>query len=423
MWASSKYIAIMSLAAILALIRGFAVAGILDVASFGLYATVLAAGMFLSALVSFGEIERTVKSFPRLWMVETLRRSVVERADKSAVRMIIRSVAVLLLLLACSVFDVLKYFSEIAIFTVLIALNVALSSLYASAIRATGEIAVLARNTLIRALIVISFGLSGAYLLGWKGAIIGEVAAALLGALITRYSVVQKSPRSKIGGSFSESSGKKVSENLSIDNGFWLFWAGLLASAPVYLDRAFVASVLGSEVVGTFGFLMLFVTGANAFTGIVIQKVGPQLIKMQHGGDSLGLQIRFAMQWLVLIWVMCVTGMALVSSSLLFPPTLYFVEKFDLNINLVHATAVLGLLQVGVVLEYILISRNQERAIFFTACGYLACAGIAALFVFLANSPLSDFLWLLVVAKGLHVAAQAGFIGGLWYKNECRPER
>jgi len=415
-WASGKYITTMLFAAMIALIRGFVVAGILDVASFGLYATVLATGMFLSTLVSFGEVERTVKSFPRLWMVETLRRSVVERADRSAMRMLIRSVAVLLLLLVCSLIDVLNYFSEMAMLAVLIALNAALSSLYASAIRATGEVSLLARNTFIRAVIVILFGLSGAYLFGWKGAIVGEVAAAFLGALITRYSVVQQSPRVKVHASFAESLANKASENLLIDNGFWLFWAGLLASAPIYLDRAFVASALGSEMVGTFGFLMLFVTSANAFTGIIIQKIGPQLIKMQHAGDALGLQVRFAIRWLFLIWGVYVMGMVLASLLLFFKPALYFVDKFALNIDLMGATAALSLLQVGVVLEYILISRNQERAIFLTACGYLICAGVVAFFVFLANAPLSDLLWLLVVAKGIHVAAQVGLIGGLLCK-------
>lgn len=420
MWASSKYIGVMSFAAMLALLRGFAVAGILDIASFGLYATILATGMYMSVVVSFGEIERTIKSFPRLWMVEKFRRTVVDRADKSAEVMVLRSAGVVLLLVACGFFDALKYFSEMGIFSVLIALNVALSSLYASAIRATGEIELLARNTLIRAVLVIFFGLLGAYLFGWKGAIIGEVAAAMLGAFITRYSVAQMVPTQKLDDAPLESSGNDVADDLWVDRGLWLFWAGLLASAPVYLDRAFVASVLGSNVVGTFGFLMLFVTGANALTGIISQKIGPQLIKMQHLGDSLGKQIRFAVRWLLVIWVMCVIGIAMASLSLFFEPAQYFFEKFELNSGLMVATAAMSLLQVGVVLEFVLISRNHERAVFFTACGYLGTAGMAAFFVFLMGLPLLSLLWGLVIAKGVHVAVQAGLIGALWYKKECQ---
>ena len=90
MWASGSYLIIMFAAAMLALIRGFVVAGILDVASFGLYATILATGMFLSASVSFGEIDRTINSFPRIWMVARLRRSVIDQAESSAFVMLFR---------------------------------------------------------------------------------------------------------------------------------------------------------------------------------------------------------------------------------------------------------------------------------------------------------------------------------------------
>ena len=91
MWVNGRYLVIMSAAAMLALIRGFVVAGILDVASFGLYAAILATGMFSSAFVSFGEIERTIKRFPRLWLVEHHRYSVIDQADKSAFVMLFRA--------------------------------------------------------------------------------------------------------------------------------------------------------------------------------------------------------------------------------------------------------------------------------------------------------------------------------------------
>ena len=412
MWVSGKYIVIMSVAAMLALIRGFVVAGILDVASFGLYATILATGMFLSALVSFGEIERTIKSFPRLWMVEHHRRSVIDQADKSAFVMLFRAGGLLLLLLTCGFFDAIRYFAEMGIFVVLIALNVALSSLYASAIRATTEIELLARNTLLRALIVIVFGLSGAYFFGWQGAIVGEVSATILGTLITRHSVIQKT---KIFIQDKNIACESDTGSIPSDNGLWLFAAGLLASAPVYLDRAFVASVLGPAMVGTFGFLMLFVTSANTLTGIVVQKIGPQLIKMQHFGDSINTQIKFAIRWLILIWVMCVAGIALVSLSLFFEPARYFFDKFQLDFNLISAAAVMSLLQVGVVFDFILISRSQERAIFFGACLYFVIAGIAALLVFWLKLSLVNFIWLLAIAKVFHITAQAGFIGRVWY--------
>ena len=296
--------------------------------------------------------------------------------------------------------------------SVLIALNVALSSLYASAIRATTDVELLARNTLFRALIVIIFGLSGAYLFDWQGVIIGEVLATILGTLITRHSVVQKI------NIFSQDKNIGCKDNtggIPSDNGFLLFVAGLLASAPVYLDRAFVAAVLGPAIVGTFAFLMLFVMSANTLTGIVAQKIGPQLIKMEHFGDSIDAQIKFAIRWLMLIWMMCVAGIALVSLSLFFEPARYFFDKFQLDFSLISTAAVMSLLQVSVVFDFILISRSKERAVFVGACLYFVTAGFAALLVFWLKLSLVNFMWLLTSAKVFHITAQAGFIGCIWF--------
>lgn len=412
MWVNGRYLVIMSAAAMLALIRGFVVAGILDVASFGLYAAILATGMFSSAFVSFGEIERTIKRFPRLWLVEHHRYSVIDQADKSAFVMLFRAGGGLLLLLICGFFDAIRYFAGLGVFVVLIALNVALSSLYASAIRATTDVELLARNTLFRALIVIIFGLSGAYLFDWQGVIIGEVLATILGTLITRHSVVQKI------NIFSQDKNIGCKDNtggIPSDNGFLLFVAGLLASAPVYLDRAFVAAVLGPAIVGTFAFLMLFVMSANTLTGIVAQKIGPQLIKMEHFGDSIDAQIKFAIRWLMLIWMMCVAGIALVSLSLFFEPARYFFDKFQLDFSLISTAAVMSLLQVSVVFDFILISRSKERAVFVGACLYFVTAGFAALLVFWLKLSLVNFMWLLTSAKVFHITAQAGFIGCIWF--------
>lgn len=407
MWAISRYIVIMSFAAMIALVRGFIVAGILDLPSFGLYATIVAVGMFSSALVSFGEIERTIKTFPRLWVVERHRRSVVDRADESAGVMILRAATLFVFLLTCTFVDAIRSLAQTGMFVALIAISAASSSLYASAIRATGDVELLARNTLLRALIVLVFGLSGAYYFSWQGAIIGDVSGAIVGVLITRYSVLGKM-------TFPAVNDKHIRKNDGIPptpyRGLWLFSAGLLASAPVYLDRAFVASMFGTAMVGTFGFLMLFVTGANTFSGIIVQKVGPQLVKMQHLGDSLNAQIRYASRWIALISVICIVGMAVVALLLFFGPGQYFYKKFHLDLNLIYAAAVMSIFQIGVILDFILISRNQERAVFIAACWYVLTFGVAVWVVLWLRLSLVDFVWLLALTKLFHIVVQVGFV-------------
>lgn len=418
MWNSSRYIVVMSLAAAIALVRGFFVAGILDLPSFGLYATVLAAGMFSSTLLSFGEIERTIKSFPRLWIVEHHRASMLEQVDKSLLIMVRRAGAVFVVLAAGTFSDAMQSSARSGILVVLIALGAALSSLYASAIRATGDIDLLARNSLLRAVIVIAFGLSGAYFFNWQGALLGEVMAAILGAAITRHSAVRKA-QSFVGTrrTFADDATAP-----SFDGGRWLFAAGLLVSAPVYLDRAFVASAYGAAMVGTFGFLMLFVTGANTLTGIVAQKVGPQLVKMEYQAGSVEAQVKLASGWVGFICVICVAGMAALALAFNYWPAQYFYQKFNLHWEMIAAATLLCVLQVGVLLEFILISRNHERAVFFAACWYFSAILVVVLLRTLLGLSLVHLIWLLVFARLIHIAAQILFIGRIWHTGKRQLE-
>jgi hypothetical protein len=411
LWVNARYILIMAVAAGVALVRGFFVAGILDVPSFGLYVTFVAAGMFSSVLLSFGENEKTIKNFPRLWVGQHLRSEVTRLADKSCQLMISRAGVVLILLLAFIFVEGLRNLAQMGIFVVLVALSAALASLYASAIRATGEIDLLARNTLLRSLIVILLGVMGAFFFNWQGAILGEVLGALLGALNTRYAVIR---RTRLFDQNNEIVVRTSGKTVTSDGGFWLFLAALLASIPVYLDRAFVASVFGAAMVGTFGFLLLFVTGANTFTGIVAQKVGPHIVKMEHAGDSVTGQIKYVLRWVTVIWLVSAVGMVAVTLALTVGPAQYFFDKFNLNFNLIAATAVLCILQIGVLADFIMISRNQERALFVSACGYLMAIGVVALLVLWLKLTLVSLVWLLALSKLFHIGVQGGFIVSLW---------
>jgi hypothetical protein len=232
-----------------------------------------------------------------------------------------------------------------------------------------------------------------------------------LGALNTRYAVIR---RTRLFDQNNEIVVRTSGKTVTSDGGFWLFLAALLASIPVYLDRAFVASVFGAAMVGTFGFLLLFVTGANTFTGIVAQKVGPHIVKMEHAGDSVTGQIKYVLRWVTVIWLVSAVGMVAVTLALTVGPAQYFFDKFNLNFNLIAATAVLCILQIGVLADFIMISRNQERALFVSACGYLMAIGVVALLVLWLKLTLVSLVWLLALSKLFHIGVQGGFIVSLW---------
>jgi hypothetical protein len=411
-WNISLYISVMTLASGLSLVRGFFVAGLLDLPSFGLYATIVATGMFFASLVSFGEIERTIKAFPRLW-VECQFNEVLKRTDRSAKKLFGRVLLIICLLLGFLLVDSLVHEVKIGLLVILVALNSATASLYASAIRATGGVNILARNALFRSIIVLAFGLLGAFYFSWQGAILGEALGYQIGSLVTRFSLVRQIKLETRNTDNFERSKQAI---LAPDGKLWLFFGALFLAIPTFLDRAFISLVYDKSTVGTLGFLMLFVTGSSTLTGIIAQKAGPQLVKMQHIGERISFQLRYGSRWLLLIWTILVVGMAVSSLVLIYGPARYFFDKFHLDLNLLAATSALCMLQVSVIADFIIISRNQEKAVFFSACCYLlVIAGMAAV-VFWSKPPLADFIWLLAFCKGIHVIAQSGVICKLWYR-------
>jgi hypothetical protein len=316
------------------------------------------------------------------------------------------------LLLGCILVGILVYEAKLGLLVVLVALNSATASLYTSAIRATGKTNILAKNTLSRTLIVLAFGLLGAVYFSWQGAILGEAIGYQLGSLVTRLSLIRQAKLEVRNTNNVEITEKAMPIK---DGKLWLFFGALFVSIPAFLDRAFISWVYGTSTVGTLGFLMLFVTAASTLTGIIAQKVGPQLVKMQHTGGRIDVQLKYGSRWLLLIWTVLIVGLTVVSLALIYSPARYFFYKFHLDWSMLVATSVLCMLQVSVIADFIIISRNQEKAIFFAACCYLLVIGGVAAVVYWLRPPLTDFIWLLVLCKGVHFIVQSGVIGKLWH--------
>jgi hypothetical protein len=403
------YMSLMSLASAISLLRGFFVAGLLDVSSFGRYATLVATGMFFSSLLSFGEIEKTIKFFPRLWL-SGHHFEVLKATDKSVKVLFSRVALIGYLLLGCFFLGVMVEGAKSGLLVVVVALNAAIASIYASAIRATGNTNILARNTFIRSLIVLLLASFGATYYSWYGAILGEAIGFQLGALVTRYSLSKQTKRI-----MNDLPQLKSDEPIMTgkEGKYWLFVATLCVAVPTFLDRAFISSVYDHLTVGTLGFLMLFVTGASTLTGIITQKVGPQLVKMQHTDEQLINQLRYSVRWLLLIWVTLALGLVVVDLLMVFGPARIYYDKFHLNMSLLITTSVLCMLQISVILDYLIISRNVEKGVFLSAFIYLCVICFGAYNVWHFKLSLVEFIWMLVVCKLIHLFMQALVIAKL----------
>jgi hypothetical protein len=86
------YLGLMATGAVVSLTRGFVIAGYLVKADFGLYALCVSVGVFLSSMVSFGLIEATWKTYPRLWS-DGFANSVLSDARNRSRQLVVRALA------------------------------------------------------------------------------------------------------------------------------------------------------------------------------------------------------------------------------------------------------------------------------------------------------------------------------------------
>jgi O-antigen/teichoic acid export membrane protein len=390
----------MGLSSALALIRGFVLALLLAPASFGTYALLVAIGTFAATLLSFGAVERTYKRFPRMFVDGHAGEALVE-ADRIAWLLARRALGVGAVAIAVLALVGRSEWIAGALCASGAALGVGLQSGYISVHRASGELVPLGLAAMARTLLALLFAAVGAVLASWPGAMAGEIVAALVGGWVSRAFVIRTVGRAQ----------RAPARPLDPpQRELWLFVAMLIASIPVYLDRLVVSLVYGGSVLGSYGVLMLFVTGSFTLVTIVVQALGPQLVKLEHKGASLRSQLGLLLAWTAGVSLLVIIGMAVASLLLLHGPASTLGLKYSLTPGLLIATTALAMLQINPMFDWMLLSHNRERQVFVAALIYLTvlAAGVGAVIV--TRGSLVHFLWIMSAAKMVQLMVELLFI-------------
>ena len=393
----------MALSSALALLRGFAVAQVLSPSEFGRYAVVVASGIFCSSLLGWGAIERTNKRFPRLFTDGHGYQALVE-ADRICWSLLRRfsfvgsgSVAISLVWRT----DL----SVLVLAAALISFSTAVQLVYTSVHRSSGDLSTIGPAFLARNILTLLFALVGAVMAGPMGAVIGELIATLAGSWISRRYATR----------LTEDRSKATSIKVNIpdeERDIWLFLAFLLASTPLYLDRLVVTTLFGEAATGTYSLLMLFVTGSVTFCTIIVQKVGPQLVRLQRSGASLSIQTGVAGTWIG-ITLLVVIG-AVLAGGLSFQMVMPILAgKYQVGYDLLLPTAVLATLQFSMFLDWLLLSHDREGFVFVSACIYFMGLVVATILAAYHTWSLPAFLWGMVGAKLAHTSSLALFSASL----------
>ena len=391
--ANRIFFVLMGLSSALALLRGLVLAAILPVDGFGRYAMLFAIGTFAASLLSFGLIERSLKRFSRLCADGHLDSAFTEAdliARSLALRALLVAVATVGLMLAAG----LTAWLVPGLLALGVALSAGLQSTYISLQRSDGELRGMGLTSLARALLALMMGLAGASLYGWIGALFGEIAGGLLGGLLSRQFMVRK---------LSASAQRLPSEGLppieAPQRELWTFVGFLGAAVPLYLDRTIVTALLGHAATGTYAMLMLFVMGAYTATGIVSQKLGPQLVHMQRLRAGSRAQVLLLARWSTALAAIGFCGMLVVGWLLLSGPLQYYGVRYDLGWSLLVPVAVLAGLQITHLLEWFVLAHDREYGVMAGSAALLLVLTVGVVMAVFRDGDLTWLLWTFAVAK------------------------
>lgn len=413
------YMAMMGIGAVLGVLRGFVLAGILPADNFGFYAAVVAVGLFVAPLIGLGQIEEMRKRFPRLW-VDGRFREITPIADRLMSIMATRA-GIIVLVLGIGLLLAGHPTWALAVFAGgLVAFNQSGGAALASALRAGPDLTPMAAAALLRGISSFLLSIAGALAFGLNGAMIGEALGGLIGLFAARTmftrmvrrhaSVIEQQDATRDIPEPAAPAADRNRERRASRQGLQLLFGTLAISVPIYLTRPFVGVTYGLDDLGTFAFLMLFVQSVLTAVGITDQMIGPALVRMQHSGTVLARQIRTLFLYVAGIVALVALGLGLTFVLLTQSFLADYAAKYALTAELMLPIAVFAMLQVTSSLDWMLMAHDRESQVLRASLVYLAMFAVGTLFVVLSNQSLVVFLWVLAGAKAVQFATQANYI-------------
>lgn len=367
-----RFVFWMLLASALGFIKLLALAYAMPAHDYGQYVAHFGIATLAGSLMSMGLVEKTIKAYPRQW-VTGQRRVMLGDAAR------IGRVLALRFLLAGAIGLLLSYLhlapvslNEV-IWTTGLGLCTAWLALLASLYRAVGSQKALQNFSWWRSAATLCMALPAGWLLGWQGAIAGDILANLLGiaiGLCQLPGLYRDEPVSQPA-----DAAAAVADEV-VDRGHHqLYLSNLAVSAVTMIDKAWVSAAIGAALAGAYGVVMLIPQIAQLLVNVVVQHIGPLVIKLAHlkqRDDSrisaVGLQAGLLAAFSALM-----TVGALVAKRLPYLDHLF--AKFAISDLSLLLAGIIAAGQIYSVVEFHLIARDRESDVL------LASAASGAIFI------------------------------------------
>jgi O-antigen/teichoic acid export membrane protein len=405
LFVASRFALAMGLGSVLGLARGFAVSSALDPGSFGIYAVTTSLGLFIGPLLGLGKIEDTRKRFPRMF-VDGDVHTILKTTDRITLLVIQRAVVIVaLVMVGAGVWGRWDVVFSVAIIGV-IATCTAWAAVLASALRAGRELGPLAAATVLRAIIAITLVIFAARNYGLQGALVAEAVATVLSSIVMRQMLMRFTtyPANISEPPEDEQNAKSIVSR----DGMFVFLGGLAATAQIYLSRPAVGFFYSPLELGTFSFLMLFLTATTTGIGICDQAYGPKFVRMQHERAPIWQQLALLARYLLII-ILSVATIAIAIMILQYFdvwPWSYYSKKYVISFGLLLPTFFLCMLQISSSIDWMLQSHNREQVLLWASVSSLLIFAFAAPVIHAFKFPFVYFLWAFCLAKGIQIMIQ-----------------
>jgi hypothetical protein len=401
---TAYFMLFMLIGSLLGFAKLFALAYVMPADAFTHYTTYFTSAAALASLVSFGLVEGTWKRFTRL--VSTNNVSAVHaEARLIAGRLVVRNGLLGLMLVGLAV--VLRW--EDPLLPLALTLQVGSvwqSSLLASLIRAHLKLSWLATLSIVRSMIAMFAALGAASVCRWETVLLVESAVSILA--ISIYRKVFEAGASEPSAPAARSVDVHHVE-INGGGGTALFFAFLIGSLPLTLNRWFVLVYDTPFVAKQYAFVAIWLAAAYTFVAIVAQKFGPEIVSSTSTVDDRRQADRLVRTTRNLAAMLFVISFAsIVALWLLFP--LSYWAKYELDFAIAASVSIACALQVSHLSEWILIAFDQESRVL--ASSVVFCTTCAVLFVLVAfiGGGTVGYLVAGIVARVVQMVVLAYFV-------------
>lgn len=401
------YLLILYFTSILGFGKFILIAYFQEPSNFGKFAALIGILTFIGSLISFGEIEQTIKKYPSYWITKDFQLLEKSISDLLLLMLLRASIIVALyflyLIFSKETFDLLLVVSSL-----FIVFNQSVNQLFTSLFRASADLSFFAYSQLIRTLVTIFIVTSAAILFTWKGLIIAESISGILIFGVYLIFINRQFGLENQQFNFCFEINKRLFQSIfKVSNlsGLFLYLSTMVLSIPLYWDKFIIGKFKGYETVGIYSASFLIVQIGLLVNNVLSQKAGPDFIKSQINRKEKSL-IRDLIKWIFIGSAMQIFVCILFFIAIITGLFEHYLPKYNIGLQIFVFAGLLSLFQFNGLTEFFLISVNKEKKILLSSILHCLLFMIGYLFVGYLNLDLRYFYGAFVFSKicqiGLH---------------------